>query len=270
MIVRVFRRHGRWADSANAYIDDELSPCELARFERHLRGCGRCKTAVAAARETKALLAAMPAVRAPRSFALTPAMLAEPVVRQPVRGQPIALRLAQAATAIAVVGLATVVSIDLTSGGSGPAQPLAASQESVAGRVSGTAATPAHTPTVAPSPESASPAPTTTVPVAPPPVSGVGAQGLSPSVSPAVSATAAPSAPATAAASPGAKGVATGGATFGAHDTAGGAKHAAPGTRPREASTTAGWYRPTEIGLGAAAIVAGVAAFVLAVRRRRT
>jgi uncharacterized protein (TIGR03382 family) len=33
---------------------------------------------------------------------------------------------------------------------------------------------------------------------------------------------------------------------------------------------TAGWYRPTEIGLGAAAIVAALTAAVLAMRRRRS
>ncbi|HKS90310.1 MAG TPA: zf-HC2 domain-containing protein, partial [Tepidiformaceae bacterium] len=211
---------------ADAYIDGELAPSEIARFEAHLAGCTRCEAAVDAARSTKTLLASAPVLHAPRSFVLTPQMVTGGERQR--MGRPVALRLAQTATAVAVIAFATILTIDVTGGGgsNGP-QPLAASEQATSGKaVTGVA--PAGTASPAPSftPE-ASPSPTgepTRPPIAPPPTEGAGAQGFSPSpsASPTPSPTAVP--PATAQPSPTtiAPPVPHTGPGFGAQDTSGG------------------------------------------------
>jgi len=274
MMPRVFHRHARWVQLADAYIDGELAPGELARFEKHLAGCDRCQAAVDAARSTKTLLAAAPPLAAPRSFALTPQMVGG-AVNAPTRVRPVALRLAQAATALAVVAFATVVTLDVTSGGgsSGP-QPLAASEQATGGKV----ATDSLAPTIRSAATSPAPSPTptalpTSVPIAPPPTDGAGAQGFSPSPSP--SPTPSPSAtaqPATTNEAPSITSepvVPATGPNFGAHDTSGGAQTTGAHTAPRESGVTTGWYRPAEIALAAAAFIAAAFALVLAIRRRR-
>lgn len=277
MMPRVFHRHAHWLQSADAYIDGELTPSELARFEEHLADCDRCEAAVDAARSTKTLLAAAPPLRAPRSFTLTPQMVsqAEPA---DVSRRPVALRLAQAATAIAVVAFATVLTIDLTSsGGSNSPQPLSASEQVTSAKsatdTSAPAATPDRTSVTTPA---ASPSPTTpptSVPIAPPPTDGAGAQGFSPSPSPSPTPSAVATAPPTAtseAPSPTGEPVAPAtGPAFGAHDTSGrNVQTTGAHSAPRQSSVTAGWYRPAEIALAAAAAIAAISALILGIRRR--
>ena len=274
MIARVFHRHSRWLQLADAYIDGELAPSEVARFEEHLAGCVRCQSAVEAARATKTLLASAPALNAPRPFALTPEMAVRPgPASAPAR--PVALRLAQAATAIAVVAFATILTIDLTGGGgsNGP-QPLAASEQATNGKATtGLAPTVTASPATGSTPAaSASPTAEPTRPlIAPPPTEGAGAQGFSPSASasPTPSPTAVP--PATAEPSPTTSVPIAPhtGPGFGAQDTSGGQGTTVAHTAPRQASVTAGWYRPAEIALGAAALVAAASALILGIRRRR-
>jgi hypothetical protein len=268
MIARLFRRHAHWSESANAYIDGELGPSELARFETHMGQCARCRETVGAARATKALLDAMPAVHAPRSFALTPALLAEPAQPSRTHGRPVALRLAQGVAVLAVVALAAVVTMDMTSGGANSNQTLASPQESVAGSANAAAV---PSPAAEASPTSAidgvAATPPTTVPIVPPPHTGAGAQGYSPSPSPTASPTVVPTVGGESSPAPQARDAA-GAQTFGAQGAGGEAKRAASREQPRKANVAAGWYRPAEIALAAAAAVAGIAALVLAVRRR--
>jgi hypothetical protein len=105
------RRHTRMTAQANAYADGELRGEELAGFERHLSGCEQCRASVQSARTLKAALANMPAAAAPRSFAVTPAMLREAAPRpEPARGgTPLYLGLARAGAALSVVAFATVL-----------------------------------------------------------------------------------------------------------------------------------------------------------------
>lgn len=108
---RIFRRHSRWAEMADAFIDGELSPGDAARFEQHFAGCERCSRRVAAGRELKAALRRAPELRAPRSFAINPQMLAagEPDRREPERGTPLYLGLARAGAGLAVAAFVTVL-----------------------------------------------------------------------------------------------------------------------------------------------------------------
>lgn len=53
-----------------AWLDDELAPAERAELDRHLDACGWCRDEVAAQREVRGLLRALPAPPLPRSFAL--------------------------------------------------------------------------------------------------------------------------------------------------------------------------------------------------------
>lgn len=54
----------------SAYLDGELSAEERANLEAHLSGCAECARELAALRQTKALLGALPAPALPRSFSL--------------------------------------------------------------------------------------------------------------------------------------------------------------------------------------------------------
>lgn len=54
----------------SAYIDEELTPAELALCDAHIQSCQPCQAALTDLRLTSALLASMPQVAVPRSFAL--------------------------------------------------------------------------------------------------------------------------------------------------------------------------------------------------------
>ncbi|HEY0755708.1 MAG TPA: zf-HC2 domain-containing protein [Ktedonobacteraceae bacterium] len=54
----------------SAYLDNELTPEELALCSAHIQGCQSCQTALADLRLTSALLASMPQAAVPRSFVL--------------------------------------------------------------------------------------------------------------------------------------------------------------------------------------------------------
>src|SRR5207237_5364388 len=59
-------------DNLSAYLDNRLSGTERARIESHLHTCSRCQADLESLRYTARLLQAMPTMRAPRSFTLTP------------------------------------------------------------------------------------------------------------------------------------------------------------------------------------------------------
>jgi anti-sigma factor RsiW len=267
----------------SAYLDDQLSPRDVTRFERHLTTCQRCREVLAETEDARSLLITLPMLTAPRSFQLTPAIAASigsASSRQLSR--PVALRLAQAVTAVAVIAFAAILTIDITgadSSSSNQAAGAVAPESSVHAASAPRQQDLAASPTTEPAPPDATSAETlataaaTAPAIAPPATSGIGAQGFSPETpSPTPQVTEAPPTPVPATATDGSTAEA-----FGAHDAAvgGSAKRAESrsgvdyASSYSESSTTAGWYRPAEFGLGAFALLAAIATASLAVRRRR-
>lgn len=76
-------KHEWVEDSLSAYLDGELSAQEKASVEEHLEKCRDCSDSLSTLRQTVALLKELPAVPAPRSFALRPT-----VVKPKVRAAP--------------------------------------------------------------------------------------------------------------------------------------------------------------------------------------
>src|SRR5690606_23736875 len=73
--IPFFRTHERYREMADAYLDGELRPGDLAKFEAHSAGCAECAAMLETGRVLKQSLATVPTVEAPRSFRLTPAMI---------------------------------------------------------------------------------------------------------------------------------------------------------------------------------------------------
>ena len=104
-----FNRHERLRKNLSAYVDGELSPREIASLESHLSGCDACRAELEDLRAGKAVLSALPSVEAPRSFALTPEMVAGPQPapqRAPSPALNTGLRLAAGGLALALVVVA--------------------------------------------------------------------------------------------------------------------------------------------------------------------
>jgi anti-sigma factor RsiW len=151
--------HARWYREVDAYVDSELSPRMLAGFEAHLHACRRCASAVDARASLKRAFGSMPQLVAPRSFRLSPDMVAGPMLPTPA-SQPsarLASRLSLTLAGLAVVGFASTLVVDLNRTGQGAA-PMAAPStfqvspatgDSAARPVAGQAAPPqANTPQV--------------------------------------------------------------------------------------------------------------------------
>lgn len=98
--------HSDWEsqrERLSAYLDGELSPAERAALDPHLRDCEQCQRELAALRQTRALLRALPTPALPRDFSLP----AQPVVVERKRAAPAWARPAQAiGTIAAMIGLA--------------------------------------------------------------------------------------------------------------------------------------------------------------------
>jgi hypothetical protein len=121
-----FRAHSRLQEQVSAYVDNELGGREQARVRDHLEACAECTALAGSFAGTKQLLAALPAVEPPRSFRLTPAIMAAPARSRPVPARSrLPLRVAQMATAVAVMALAIVVVVDLGDSGSSGSQTAA-------------------------------------------------------------------------------------------------------------------------------------------------
>lgn len=120
MRLAFLHRHEKFRRQVDAYLDSELPAAGVARFESHLAGCFSCAAAVQEGRELKVLFAALQPVEAPRSFRLTPAMVAAaaPARPQPARQPAMALRFAQVTAGVAIMALATVAAIDFAGGNS--------------------------------------------------------------------------------------------------------------------------------------------------------
>ncbi len=123
--------HRRWKVNVAALADGELPEAEVARFAAHLETCEPCREALAGERALKRMLpSALPGAPAPRSFAITPAMLAAPP-KEPVRERTpmLAMRFAQVTAGIAVLGLVSLLVVDMSGSGQqgdGAAAPMAA------------------------------------------------------------------------------------------------------------------------------------------------
>lgn len=129
------RRHVRWLDEISAHIDGELRGSVRERFEAHLVGCTLCRARVDQLREVRLLVSGLPEVAAPRSFRLTPAMVAATAKVAPVRApRPrFALRTAQFAAGFAMVALLAVVTIDVTTSNNSAGRSVATSADSSSG-----------------------------------------------------------------------------------------------------------------------------------------
>jgi hypothetical protein len=119
MRLPIFNRHSR--DEMSAYLDGELIPLRIEAMQVHLASCQSCRAELAALRQLKANLGALPEMPAPRSFALTPQMAARPARERPrayvpPRAAALAngMRLAGAAMTLA---LALVLVLDFTGSG---------------------------------------------------------------------------------------------------------------------------------------------------------
>lgn len=71
--------HDWAAELLSAFLDGELDEATTAAVTAHVEGCPECSHDLAELRATKHLFAALPAVRAPRSYAVLPDVPGEPV-----------------------------------------------------------------------------------------------------------------------------------------------------------------------------------------------
>ena len=137
MIGRLLRRR-RIHDDASAFVDGALSASEREAFAHHVAVCGPCRDELAQLRETKGALRALETAALPRSFALTPAMVAQPQAPSGKTrlmagwGSPGMPRLAASASAMMAAALIAAVVIDFDDGSSAAISPPPAQQVVVA------------------------------------------------------------------------------------------------------------------------------------------
>lgn len=119
-LIPFLNSHARFSADADAFVDGELRGEVLARFRDHLAGCDRCAVVVAGAESLKASLRGVAEQPAPRSFALTPAMLTSERKPAPPAavGTPLYLGFARVAAAVSVVAFVAVFTLSLIGGGS--------------------------------------------------------------------------------------------------------------------------------------------------------
>ena len=103
-------KHQWVEESLSEYIDGELTARERARVETHLEECQDCTENLTTLRHTVALVKELPLVRAPRSFAVRPAVVrAKPSLAPPSWGYG----LLKGATALAALLLVLLIGGDL-------------------------------------------------------------------------------------------------------------------------------------------------------------
>ena len=110
--------HDRARGLLSAYLDNEVSPAERARIERHLDACQACRHDLETLRWSVGLTRQVEHVPLPRAFTLAPAQAAAPSA-PPARRAGL-YDLLRGATALTAVLLLLVVGADLLTGRSGP------------------------------------------------------------------------------------------------------------------------------------------------------
>lgn len=113
------RRSNRWLRQVDAYIDGRVTPIERDLLEARMEEQPSLREVFVETAALKSSLRAMPGHAAPRSFALTPAMISEPQKGFP--GSGLVLRLGQATSGLAIAGLAALFVADLSGAGTSPA-----------------------------------------------------------------------------------------------------------------------------------------------------
>ncbi|MGE0601363.1 MAG: zf-HC2 domain-containing protein [Dehalococcoidia bacterium] len=109
--MRIFpflNRHSWYSGRADAYADGELLAAERTRFEAHLTDCDECQAIVTAASQLRTAIERLPEVEVPRSFRITPQMLAETPKAARAPATPLYLGLARAGAALSVAAFAVV------------------------------------------------------------------------------------------------------------------------------------------------------------------
>ena len=123
-------------DDLSAFLDGELVPAERERVEAHLATCERCREELAELSQTVGLLRRLPAVAAPRSFAIDPASVAPP---PPIRlYSPRYYALRQATGALAAL-FVCVLALTLVLGPAAQLAPAGAGQPATAAKSTGAA-----------------------------------------------------------------------------------------------------------------------------------
>ncbi len=104
-------------EQLSAFLDDVLSAQEHVSFEAHLNTCQQCQQTLTELRQTVALLHALPQPALPRSFVLSPDMLAAKPATLPVLPFPAARRTSKPGFVYTTLrfasGLAAVIGIVL-------------------------------------------------------------------------------------------------------------------------------------------------------------
>lgn len=107
-----------WAAQLTAYVDAQLNSVERSRVEQHLQDCAECQAEVEITRKLKAVLIQLPEVKAPRSFAITPAQARK------LRPRPL-YTAARVALAMAAALLIFVFALDFSGVTASPAPSVA-------------------------------------------------------------------------------------------------------------------------------------------------
>lgn len=123
-------------DDLSAYLDGRLAAATRERIDGHLPGCAICQRALEGLRAVRAALQALPAVRAPRSFALR-----EVEVRPGARagGAARAMPLLSGMTAAALLAFFALVGFDIAGSGSSSSSPSRAALPAAQGTSFGAA-----------------------------------------------------------------------------------------------------------------------------------
>ena len=118
--IRRADAHERWRPRLQEYIANELDERSHRNADAHLESCAECRAEVEELRAVRTMLRSMPDVEVPRSFRLTPEMVAKREAPVPIRPrQPAWIpRVAQVAAGVAVFGFMSVLAIDVLGGGS--------------------------------------------------------------------------------------------------------------------------------------------------------
>jgi anti-sigma factor RsiW len=130
--MRLFRRNRRWLRQVDAHVDGKLTPVERALLEERIEESPAVRQSLDETIALRKALRGLPEQQAPRSFAITEAMLAAPAPTpvKPPRTLPVVLRASQA-TAFASVALFGVLLVTDVSGQGGAATAPAANEASM-------------------------------------------------------------------------------------------------------------------------------------------